>query len=169
MKQLFAGKQPLKMLKDHPYLFLHDKIYLLLTRSAYGKASGTEKGVYILQKESNDDNPDLILMATGSKVNIIVRAAEQLEDKGVSTRVVSIPSWELFEKQNVDYKESVFPKSVTNRISVEAASPMGWHKYTGTEGIIMGIDRFGESGPYEEVYEHPCLTVEKVVEKVYRW
>lgn len=135
-----------------------------LDRSAYGKASGTEKGAYILKKESNDDNPDLILMATGSEVNIIVRAAEQLEDKGVSTRVVSIPSWELFEKQNADYKESVFPKSVTNRISVEAASPMGWHKYTGTEGIIMGIDRFGESGPYEEVYEHLGLTVEKVVE-----
>ncbi|CAN5144435.1 transketolase [soil metagenome] len=135
-----------------------------LDRSKFGDATGTEKGAYILKKESNDGDPDLILMATGSEVDIIVKAAEQLEEKGVTTRVVSMPSWELFEKQDAKYKESVFPKSVTNRISVEAASPLGWHKYTGTEGIIMGIDRFGESAPYEEVYEHLGLTAEKVVE-----
>jgi len=135
-----------------------------LDRTKYEKASGTEKGAYILKKESNVDSPDLILMATGSEVEIIVNAAVKLEEKGVSTRVVSMPSWELFEKQDLNYKESVLPKSVTNRISVEAASPMGWHKYTGSEGIVMGINRFGESAPYEEVYEHLGLTVEKVVE-----
>jgi len=132
-------------------------------RETYGDASGTEKGAYIL-KEGSGDKPELILMATGSEVEIIVKAAEQLENEGVSTRVLSMPSWELFEKQDDEYKHKVLPKSVKKRISLEAASPVGWHKYTGTEGIVMGISRFGESAPFEEVYEHLGLTVEKVVE-----
>lgn len=134
-----------------------------LDRSVYGKASGTEKGAYIL-KEAPGGTPDLILMASGSEVEIIITAAQTLEDKGVATRVVSMPSWELFDKQDDTYKEKVFPKSVKNRISIEAASPMGWQKYTGSEGIVMGIDRFGESAPFEQVYEHLGLTAEKVVE-----
>lgn len=134
-----------------------------LDRNKYGDASGTEKGAYIL-KEGSGDSPELILMATGSEVEIVVKAAEQLEDEGVSTRVLSMPSWELFEEQDAEYREKVLPKSIKNRISVEAASPVGWHKYTGSEGIVMGINRFGESAPYEEVYEHLGLTVEKVVE-----
>jgi len=132
-------------------------------RDKYGDASGTEKGAYIM-KEGSGGNPDLILMATGSEVEIIVKAAAQLEDKGVSTRVVSMPSWELFEKQDDEYKQKILPKSIKNRISVEAASPVGWHKYTGAEGIVMGLNRFGESAPYGEAYEHLGLTAEKVVE-----
>ncbi len=134
-----------------------------LDRSVYGKASGTEKGAYIL-KEASGGTPELILMATGSEVEIIVSAAQTLESKGVATRVVSMPSWELFEKQDDAYKNEVFPADVKARISIEAASPMGWLKYTGSEGVVMGIDRFGESAPYEEVYEHLGLTAEKVVE-----
>ncbi|REL38144.1 transketolase [Rhodohalobacter sp. SW132] len=132
-------------------------------RNTYGKASGTEKGAYIL-KEASSGTPDLILMASGSEVEIIVKAAEQLEEKGVATRVVSMPCWELFDKQDDAYKSEVFPADVKARISIEAASPMGWLKYTGSEGIVIGIDRFGESAPYEEVYEELGLTAEKVVE-----
>lgn len=134
-----------------------------LDRSVYAPASGTEKGAYIL-KEAGSGTPELILMATGSEVEIIVKAAEQLEEKGVATRVVSMPCIDLFEEQDDDYKESVLPSDVSARISLEASSPYGWHKYTGSNGIVMGIDRFGESAPYEEVYEQLGLTVNKVVE-----
>jgi transketolase len=134
-----------------------------LDRTVYNSASGTEKGAYVL-KEASGGTPDLILMATGSEVEIIVEAAKQLEEKGVATRIVSMPCIDLFEEQDDKYKESVLPSDVTARISIEASSPYGWHKYTGSGGIVMGIDRFGESAPYEEVYEHLGLTVEKVVE-----
>lgn len=134
-----------------------------LDRSVYASASHTEKGAYIL-KEAGNGTPDLILMATGSEVEIIVKAAQQLEEKGVATRVVSMPCIDLFEEQDDSYKETVLPPDVSARISIEASSPYGWHKYTGSNGIVMGIDRFGESAPYEEVYEYLGLTVEKVVE-----
>ncbi|WP_445263796.1 transketolase [Rhodohalobacter sp. 8-1] len=134
-----------------------------LDRSVYASASHTEKGAYIL-KEAGSGTPELILMATGSEVEIIVKAAEQLEEKGVATRVVSMPCIDLFEEQDEDYKESVLPSDVSARISIEASSPYGWHKYTGSNGIVMGIDRFGESAPFEEVYEQLGLTVGKVVE-----
>ena len=134
-----------------------------LDRSVYNAASGTEKGAYIL-KEAASGTPDLILMATGSEVEIIVKAAEELEAKGVATRVVSMPCIDLFEEQSDSYKESILPQNVTARLSIEASSPYGWHKYTGSKGLVMGIDRFGESAPYEEVYEHLGLTVAKVVE-----
>lgn len=134
-----------------------------LDRSKFAPASHTEKGAYIL-KEADSGTPDLILMATGSEVEIIVKAAQTLEEKGVATRVVSMPCIDLFEDQEEEYKESVLPTDIHARISIEASSPYGWHKYAGSKGIVMGIDRFGESAPFEEVYEHLGLTAEKVVE-----
>jgi transketolase len=134
-----------------------------MDRSVYAPASQTEKGAYVL-KEAGSGSPDLILMATGSEVELIVKAADILEEKGVATRVVSMPCIDLFEEQDDDYKESVLPSDVNARISVEASSTFGWHKYTGCNGIAMGIDRFGISAPYEQVYEELGLTVEKVVE-----
>lgn len=134
-----------------------------LDRSKYGAASGAEKGAYIL-KEASTGSPDLILMGTGSEVEIALNAAEKLEEKGVSTRVVSMPSWELFEKQGSAYINKVLPPEVTKRVSIEAASTMGWHKWVGSNGIAIGIDRYGESAPYEEIYEELGLTAEKVTE-----
>jgi len=134
-----------------------------MDRSVYAPASQTEKGAYVL-KEAGSGSPDLILMATGSEVELSVKAADILEEKGVATRVVSMPCIDLFEEQDDDYKESVLPSDVNARISVEASSTFGWHKYTGCNGIAMGIDRFGISAPYEQVYEELGLTVEKVVE-----
>jgi len=134
-----------------------------LDRTVYSPASMTEKGAYIL-KEADNGKPELILMATGSEVEIVLDAAKQLEKKGVATRVVSMPCLELFEKQDDAYKKEVLPPDLKARISLEASSPYGWHRYTGTEGIVMGIDRFGESAPFEEVYEHLGLTAAKVVE-----
>lgn len=135
-----------------------------LNRDQFGKASGTEKGGYIL-KEASSGKPDVILMASGSEVELVLKAAETLENKSVAVRVVSLPCWELFEKQDKAYRESVLPANVKRRISVEAASTFGWHKWVGTDGVVMGIDRFGESAPYEQVYEHLGLTVEKIVEE----
>ena len=134
-----------------------------IDRSKYASVSGAEKGAYILKKEEGD-LPDLILLATGSEVELVLDAAEKLEADGESVRVVSMPCWELFEEQPKSYRDEVLPNEVIKRISVEAGATLGWHKWVGTEGITMGIDRFGESAPYEEVYEHLGLTVEKIIE-----
>ena len=134
-----------------------------IDRSIYASVSGAEKGAYILKKEEGD-LPDMILMATGSEVQLVLDAAEKLEAEGESVRVVSMPCWELFEEQSKSYRDEVLPPQVIKRISVEAGATLGWHKWVGTEGIVMGIDRFGESAPYEEVYDHLGLTVDKVIE-----
>jgi transketolase len=132
-------------------------------RTVYEDASGVERGAYILKKE-NGSAPDLILLATGSEVQLALDAAEKLEADGHSVRVVSMPCWERFEEQPEAYRKEVLPREVTKRISIEAGSTLGWHKWVGCDGIAMGIDRYGESAPYKEVYEHLGLTVEKIVE-----
>ncbi|MDB5001095.1 MAG: tkt [Mucilaginibacter sp.] len=135
----------------------------ILDQDKYGKAANLEKGAYILSEASK--NPDLILMATGSEVALIMQAQEKLEAEGISTRVVSMPSWELFEKQDAAYKESVLPKANRKRLAVEMASPMGWHKYTTDEGDMLGMTTFGESAPAEDLYKFFGFTVDNVVNK----
>jgi transketolase len=135
----------------------------IIDQDKYAKATGLEKGAYILSEASK--NPDLILIATGSEVALIMQAQAKLEEEGISTRVVSMPSWELFEKQDAAYKETVFPKAYKKRLAVEMASPMGWHKYTTDEGDILGMTTFGESAPAEELYKHFGFTVDNVVKK----
>ncbi|WP_259068545.1 transketolase [Mucilaginibacter sp. X4EP1] len=135
----------------------------ILDQDKYTKATELEKGAYILSEASK--SPDLILIATGSEVSLILEAQAKLEADGVSTRVVSMPSWELFEKQDAAYKEKVFPKAHKKRLAVEMASPMGWHKYVTDEGDILGINTFGESAPAEELYKHFGFTVDNVVKK----
>ena len=135
----------------------------IIDQDKYAKASGLEKGAYVLSEASK--KPDLILMATGSEVSLILQAQAKLEEDGISTRVVSMPSWELFEKQSAAYKESVFPKTHKKRLAVEMASPMGWHKYVTDEGDILGMTTFGESAPAEELYKEFGFTVDNVVNK----
>ena len=135
----------------------------ILDQEKYGKATNLAKGAYVLSEASG--NPDLILMATGSEVSLIMDAQAKLEAEGISTRVVSFPSWELFEKQDAEYKESVFPKAYRKRLAVEMASPMGWHKYTTDEGDMLGMETFGESAPAEELYKHFGFTVDNVVKR----
>ena len=135
----------------------------ILDQDKYGKATELEKGAYILSEASK--KPDLILMSTGSEVTLILQAQAKLEEQGISTRVVSMPSWELFEKQDAAYKEKVFPKASRKRLAVEMASPMGWHKYTTDEGDVLGMHTFGESAPAEDLYKHFGFTVENVVNK----
>ncbi len=124
--------------------------------------SGLEKGAYIIR--DCEGTPDVILIGTGSEVELAIKAGEKLTASGKKVRVVSFPSWELFEKQSADYKNSVFPPEVKNRVAVEAGSTFGWHKYTGTEGKVIGLDHFGASAPAGTLYEKFGLTVEKIVE-----
>ena len=121
-------------------------------------------GAYTLL-DSKSPTPQVILMATGSEVHVTLEAGKQLQAEGIDARVVSMPSWELFEKQSAEYKESVLPASVANRVAVEAASSFGWHKYVGLKGEIISIDSFGASAPADKLFEHFGFTTENVVAK----
>ena len=146
-------------------------VILVLTRQGlpvidqekYGKAQQLEKGAYILS--DTEGQPDIILIATGSEVPLILEAKTKLANEGIAARVVSMPSWELFEKQDAAYKEKVFPPSIRKRLAVEAGSPLGWHRYVTDEGDILAMHRFGESAPAEDLFKAFGFTVENVVAK----
>ena len=125
---------------------------------------GVAKGAYILS-EAEGGQPQLILIATGSEVKLILGAQVELQKAGTPTRIVSFPSWELFEAQDKTYKDQVLPPSVRKRLAVEAGSPIGWHKYTTDEGGIIAMNRFGESAPAEELFPKFGFTVENVVKR----
>ncbi|MCL2678992.1 MAG: transketolase [Dehalococcoidia bacterium] len=130
-------------------------------RTKLAAAAGTRRGAYVLWQASSA--PQLILLATGSEVHIAMEAAILLGEAGVATRVVSMPSWELFEAQDEDYRLSVLPPSIKNRISIEAGTTFGWCRYTGDSGINIGIDRFGASAPGKVLYEKLDITANRVV------
>ena len=134
-------------------------------RTEENAASLSQNGAYVLV-DSDKEYPDAILIGTGSELYLAVEAHQQLKKKGIDARVVSMPSWELFAEQPLEYRESVLPSEVARRVAVEAGSSFGWERYIGTEGKMIGIDTFGESAPYEELYEHFGITVEKIVEAV---
>ena len=136
-----------------------------LPRNESNNAELVQKGAYIYS-DSTGDTPDAILIGTGSELQYAIEAKSLLKEEGVDARVVSMPSWELFEKQDTDYKEKVLPALVTNRVSIEAGSTFGWQRYVGDEGSSIGIDSFGESAPYEELYRHFGITTDAVVEAV---
>jgi transketolase len=138
----------------------------ILDQDKYGKAEGLEKGAYILS--DSESTPELILIGTGSEVDLLMRAQVSLKEEGIHARVVSMPSWELFEKQDAAYKEEVFPASIRKRLAVEAGSPLGWHKYVTDEGDIIAMNGFGESAPAEELYKVFGFTVDNVLEKAKR-
>lgn len=133
----------------------------IIDQEKYSKASELSKGAYILSESSGP--PQLILIASGSEVDLILRAQARLSEEGIAARVVSMPSWELFERQDGDYKEKILPKSIRKRLAVEAGSPLGWHKYTTDEGTVVGMTRFGESAPAEDLFSEFGFTVENVV------
>jgi transketolase len=132
-------------------------------RKIYGSSSGLRRGAYILA-DAEKSAPDVILIATGSEVTLCVAAREQLNNEGIRARVVSMPSWELFEEQEQSYREEIFPSGIRARVSVEAASPFGWDRYVGSGGARIAMTTFGASGPYKEVFRHFRITVEHIVE-----
>ncbi len=132
-----------------------------LDRSVYAPASGVQQGAYILA-DAPDGKPDVILMASGSEVALIIGAAKKLAEQGVQARVVSVASMEIFNRQPKEYRERVLPHKVTRRLAVEAGSPMSWYRYVGLDGDVVGIERFGASAPYQTLMEQYGLTVENV-------
>jgi len=136
-------------------------------RTGLGSPDGLLKGAYILVKE-RAEKPDLILIASGSEVQLILEAQEPLENEGIHTRVVSMPSWELFDEQEEDYRNKVLPVEVTARIAVEAGASFGWCKYVTDHGATITIDRFGASAPAKENFKRFGFTVDNIVDHARR-
>ena len=136
-------------------------------RTRMGAASGLRRGAYVLT-ETPERIPDIILIASGSEVELAVAAREKLETHGLAVRVVSMPSAEIFERQERSYRDSVLPPSVTCRLAIEAGSPLSWWRWVGSEGDVIGMTTFGASAPYQELLNHFGFTVDNVVERALR-
>ncbi|MGL6073621.1 MAG: transketolase [Fimbriiglobus sp.] len=149
--------------KHHPVvLALSRQALPTLDRTKYGAASGTAQGGYILS-EATGGKPQVLLIATGSEVPLALDSQAKLQAEGIPARVVSLPSWELFEKQSKDYRDSVIPPSVTARVCIEMASAFGWERYAGNTGAILAMRSFGASAPLKDLLKHFGFTVENVV------
>jgi transketolase len=136
----------------------------IIDQKKYTSAIELEKGAYILS--DSEQEAQVILIGTGSEVSLIMEAQKKLKEQNIAARVVSMPSWELFEKQNEIYKEKIFPSKLKKRLSVEAGSTVGWHKYVTDDGDVLGIDTYGHSAPAEELFKLYGFTVENIVMKV---
>jgi transketolase len=126
-------------------------------------ASELHKGGYVLT-ETKGKTPELILLATGSELHLAVGAKEELEKRGHAVRVVSMPSFEIFEQQDQAYRDEVLPRTIRKRLAIEAGSPLSWYRWVGIDGAVVGMTTFGASGPYEKVLAHFGFTVPNVVE-----
>jgi len=154
--------------KDHPVaLILTRQDLPVLDRNKYASAENVRRGAYVLS-DSNGETPDLIMIATGSEVSLALEAQEKLRQEDIDARVVSMPSWELFEQQPDDYRKSVLPHDVPERLAIEAASPIGWKEWTGSRGDVIGVNRFGASAPGPRVMKEYGFTVENVCEHARR-
>ncbi|MGD9157916.1 MAG: transketolase [Desulfobacteraceae bacterium] len=158
-----AWKKAIKTTDRPVALILSRQKLPVLDRNKYSKADGLYKGAYILA--DTDGTPDLIIIATGSEVHISLNSREKLLEKGIKTRVVSMPSKELFNENPQEYKNTVIPPEVKNRIIVEAGISMGWEGFAGEKGVIIGIDKYGSSAPGGTVMANYGFTVDNIVEK----
>lgn len=148
---------------DHPTaLVLTRQKVPVIDRGRYGDAAGLARGGYIIA--DSEGEPELILIATGSEVHIALEAYETLTIEGIRARVVSLPSWHLFESQDQAYRDTVLPPAVTRRISVEQASTFGWERYVGEDGVAIGMTTFGASAPFKDLQKHFGFTPDRVVE-----
>ena len=138
----------------------------VLDRGTYAPASGVHQGGYTLGE--GPGRPDVALIATGSEVHIALEARELLQEKGINARVVSMPSWELFDAQTAEYRDAVLPADLTARVSIEAATTLGWERYVGTEGVAIGVRHFGASAPIGVLYKQFGLTAQRMSEEAER-
>jgi len=139
----------------------------VLDRTVLAPAEGLHRGAYIL-KDAAEGKPDIILIATGSEVHLALEAWQKLKEKGITSRVVSMPSWELFDSQSEEYRNQVLPPEVKVRIAIEAGIPQGWDHYLENKGDMIGIKRFGASAPYKVLFEKFGITVDSIVRKALR-
>ena len=158
-----AWRIMLRLKRQPVALILSRQALPTLDRTRYASATGLARGAYVLADSAAGD-PTLILIGTGSEVSLCVAAFEQLVADGISARVVSMPSWELFEQQDAEYRETVLPPHVTARVVVEQASTLGWARFAGLGGAILGMNTFGASAPLKVLQEEFGFTVERVVE-----
>jgi len=135
----------------------------VLDRRALSPAGGLQRGGYILWEASS--TPEVIIVGTGSEVHIALEAGKMLQERSIKARIVSLPSWELFEAQPAEYRNAVLPENIKARISVEAGSPLGWERYVGDSGVIIGISHFGYSAPGKVIYEKLGLTTQRVADE----
>jgi transketolase len=133
-----------------------------LDRTRYAPAAGVARGGYVLA-DADGGKPDVVLIATGSELSLVVEAHERLTAEGVKARAVSLPCWELFDEQPAAYRDEVLPPEVPARVAVEAGVDQGWHRYLGPAGRFIGMSTFGASAPYKQLYDHFGITAENVV------
>lgn len=151
--------------KDRPVILIFTRQNVpTLDRTEYASAEGLRRGGYVIA-DARDGKPDLIIIASGSEVSLALDARKKLLDEKVQVRVVSLPSWELFEAQPKEYRDSVLPPSVKARLGVEAGVSLGWHRYVGDEGDTIAVDRFGASAPAKVCFEQYGFTVQNIVTK----
>jgi len=136
----------------------------VLDRTTLAPARGLRRGGYVLWEAGA--SIDTIIIATGSEIHIALDAAKLLQEKAIAARVVSMPSWELFDAQPPEYRNQVLPLNIRARVSIEAGTPLGWERYVGLEGVAIGLPRFGASAPAEVIYERLGLTAHHVAEEV---
>jgi transketolase len=156
-----AWKFTLEYRKGPVALLLTRQGLPVLDQTKYAPATNLVKGAYAIKPASN---PALLLLSSGSEVAVALGAAEKLEAEGIRTQVVSMPSWELFEKQPQQYKDSVIPPNVKARVGIEAAVGLGWEKWLGEKGVFIGINKFGVSAPYKDAFTYFGITIEKTIE-----
>ncbi|MGW8286867.1 MAG: transketolase [Desulfobulbales bacterium] len=159
-----AWKFAVKNRKGPNVLALTRQSVPTLDRTTLGPAESLRQGAYIL-KDTNT-TPDALILASGSEVKLALEAAEKLMQDGIAARVISMPSWELFEKQSQEYKDSILPENISVRVAIEAGATQGWHKYVGRDGIVIGLDHFGASAPMKDLFSHFGITAEAVVKAV---
>jgi transketolase len=138
----------------------------MLDRAKLAPASGLQQGGYILWEAAS--LPDVIIIGTGSEVHIALEAGKLLKDKDITARVVSLPSWELFDAQPIEYRNEVLPPDIRARVSIEAATPLGWQRYVGLDGTAIGLTRFGASAPAGVIYQELGLTAQRVTDEAQR-
>jgi transketolase len=148
--------------RDGPVALLFTRQGLpVLDRNRFPSAANLIKGAYVLV---GANKPDVLLLASGSEVNIALAAAQKLATEGIKAQVVSMPCWELFEKQSIEYQNKVLPPDVKARVGIEAGVELGWHKWLGDKGVFIGMSTFGASAPGKVCFEKFGITVDKVVE-----
>jgi transketolase len=138
----------------------------VIDREKYAPAEGLMRGAYVLA-DAKGKTPETLLVASGSEVSVALEAYEKLTSEGIAARAVSMPSWDLFEKQTQAYKDEVFPPGVSARLAIEAAAPLGWERYVGLNGAVIGMTRFGASAPYKVLAEKFGFTAASVVRRAH--
>jgi transketolase len=158
-----AWRLAIERTKDPVAMVLTRQNVPVLDRSKYASAAGVQKGGYVLA--DCEGEPELILIATGSEVSLAVGAHETLAGEGVRSRVVSLPCWEIFDRQDQAYRDEVLPPAVTHRVAIEEASTMGWERYVGSAGTIIGMHTFGQSAPFKDVEQEFGFTPDQIAAK----